>query len=71
MKIRVGKLNSLESVKKELARIYRIARRNAGTNLDVQSVSKLASILGNIGKSIESVDMKKRIAKLEELQEEK
>ena len=71
MEIRVGKLDSLESVRKELTRIYRIARRNAGTDLDVQAVSKLATILGGIGKAIESSELDKRIERLEAQQAEK
>ena len=71
MQVRVGRLNSITEIKQELVRIYRIARRNAGTDLDVQAVSKLATILGGIGKAIESSELDKRIERLEAQQAEK
>ena len=56
------KLNTLEDLRRELARVYRDAR--AGT-IDVSEAARLTYILTGVGKFIEAADLEKRLAQME------
>ena len=56
------KLNTLEDLRRETARVYRDAR--AGT-IDVSEAARLTYILTGIGKFIEATDLEKRLAQME------
>jgi len=55
-------LASIEDVRRELARLYREAKSG---RRDVQDASRLAHILGALGRMIEGADLERRIAALE------
>jgi hypothetical protein len=63
--VRVGKLDTLEAVRRELGRLYRAARRTAGPDPDAATASRLAYLLVQIGRSIEGTELETRIAALE------
>ena len=56
------KLNTLEDLRRETARVYRDAR--AGT-IDVSEAARLTYILIGIGKFIEASDLEKRLSQME------
>ena len=56
------KLNRLEDVRQEMARVYREAR--AGT-IDSSEAGRLAYILTGIGKLIEATEIEKRLSEME------
>ena len=56
------KLNSIDDVKAEMARLYREGK--AGQR-DVQDVSRLANVLALLARMIEDTDLERRIAALE------
>ncbi len=56
------KLNSIDDVKAEMARLYREGK--AGTR-DVSDVSRLANVLALLARMIEGSDLERRIAALE------
>lgn len=58
-----AKLDSLQDVKREMAKLYRESRSGV---LDVQDATKLTWMLQAVGKVIEGSDLEKRIEKLEE-----
>ena len=60
---RVGQLSSLAGVRIELVKIYRSARRG---ELDTQDMTRLAYVLGQIAKVIETGDLEKRLERLEQ-----
>ena len=55
-------LASVDDVRRELARLYREAKSG---RRDVQDASRLAHILGTLGRMIEGADLERRIAALE------
>lgn len=57
------KLNTLQDVKREMAKVYREARSGS---LDVQDSTKLVWMLQAVGKVIEGSDLEKRIEALEQ-----
>ncbi len=57
------RLNTIDDVKAEMARLYREGK--AGTR-DVSDVSRLANVLSLLGRLIEGSDLEKRLLKLEE-----
>jgi hypothetical protein len=59
---RVGRLDSLLAVRRELARVYRDARRG---QVPTQDAARLAFILATIGKLIEGSELAQKIEKLE------
>jgi hypothetical protein len=63
--VRVGKLDTIAAVRKELRRLYRAARRAAGPDSDALAASKLAYLLNSIGRSLEGAELGKRIERLE------
>jgi hypothetical protein len=63
--IRVGKLDTIEAVRNEMAKLYRAARKSSGTELDAATAAKLAYLLNHIAKSIEGAELEKRISELE------
>ena len=56
------KLNELEDVRREMARIYREAR---GGVIDSSEAGRLAYILTGIGKLIEATEIEKRLSQME------
>jgi len=62
---RVGRLDTLQAVRRELSRVYRDARTG---KIDPQDGTRFAFILSSIAKLIESSDLEERIAKLEQQQ---
>jgi len=63
--VKVGKLDTIEAVRNEMARLYRSARKASGPEPDAATASKLAYLLNHIAKSIESAELEKRIEALE------
>ena len=61
-KVRIGRLDSVGGVVKELGRIYRHARRGA---LDVGDATRLAIILREIRCCLEVGDMEARLVAVE------
>jgi hypothetical protein len=57
-----ARLDSMQDVKKEMAKVYREARSGA---VDVQDATKLTWCLQSIAKVIEGSDLEKRIELLE------
>jgi hypothetical protein len=62
--VRVGRLDTIDGVRRELDRLYRAARRQAGAQPDAVTAAKLAYLLNTIGRVVES-DVEARLAKLE------
>jgi hypothetical protein len=58
----VGRLHKLSSVRQEMARLYREARRGKGT---VADAGRLAYILSLIARIIEGSDLERRLETLE------
>ena len=56
------KLNSLEDVRREMARVYREAR---GGIIDSSEAGRLAYILSGVGKLIEATEIEKRLSQME------
>lgn len=56
------KLNELEDVRREMARVYREAR---GGTIDTSEAGRLAYILTGIGKLIEATDIERRLVQME------
>ena len=56
------RLKSADDVRVELARVYRDMRHG---RIEPSDGTKLAFVLGHIGKMIETTDIEKRIAQLE------
>lgn len=57
-----AKLDTLQDVKREMAKLYRESRSGL---LDVQEATKLTWMLQAVGKVIESSDLEKRVEALE------
>lgn len=60
---RKAQLNSLEGIRREMARVYRDAEAD---RRDTAEASKLVYILGQIGRVIEVVEIETRLRALEE-----
>ena len=56
------KLNELEDVRREMARVYREARSG---KMDASEAGRFAYILTGIGKLIEATEIEKRLAQME------
>ena len=56
------KLNTLEDVRRETARVYREAR---GGTIDVSEAARFTYILVGIGKLIEATEIEKRLSQME------
>lgn len=63
--VRVGRLESLISVRAELAKLYREARRRHGRYPDALTASRLAAILSDVRASIELEAVRERLDALE------
>lgn len=63
--VRVGRLASLVSVRAELSRLYREARRRHGRYPDALTAQRLASVLGDIRNAIELEEIRGRLDVLE------
>lgn len=57
------RLQTIDDVKHELGRIYRLARRGV---METQDLSRYANVLQILGRLIEGSDLEARLAKLEE-----
>jgi hypothetical protein len=64
--VRVGRLQDLRTVRAELGRLYREARRREGRYPDALTAQRLANVLGSLRTAIELEDLEKRLCKLEE-----
>jgi hypothetical protein len=64
--VRVSRLNTLKHVRAELARLYREARKREGRYPDALTATRLATILGAVGTSIEVAELERRIRELED-----
>jgi hypothetical protein len=62
------RLDTMDRVRRELARLYRDGRDG---ERDTQDVSRLANVLAIIGRMIEGSDLEKRIAALEVARQER
>lgn len=63
--VRVGRLDTLEDLRREMGRLYRAARRTAGAEPDAAVASKLAYLLSQIGRNIEGAALEQRVIELE------
>ncbi|MGZ5054444.1 MAG: hypothetical protein ACXWAT_05805 [Methylobacter sp.] len=63
-----AKLDTLQDVKREMAKLYRESRSGV---LDVQDATKMTWMLQAVGKVIEGSDLEKRIEVLEKRNESK
>lgn len=63
--VRVGRLDTMADIRREMSRLYRAARRTSGSEPDAQTAAKLAYILQRIGTNIEMSEFEARIAALE------
>ena len=61
---RVGRLNTLQAVRRELSRVYREARTG---KIDTADASRLGLLLVSLAKIMESSDLEQRIEALEKL----
>jgi hypothetical protein len=59
----VGRLSTMNSVRQEMARVYREARRG---EISEQSAGRLVYMLSLIARIIEGSDLEQRVAKLEQ-----
>jgi hypothetical protein len=64
----VGRLSTMNSVRQEMARVYREARRG---EISEQKAGRLCYILSLIARIIEGSDLEQRVAKLEQLYAER
>ena len=60
---RVGRLDSLRGVRRELARLYTDARQG---RIQTGDASRLAFILATLAKILEQADLESRVAQLED-----
>lgn len=63
--VRVGKLDTLEGVRRELGKLYRAARRTAGPGPDAATAAKLAYLLQAIGRALDGSELERRVQALE------
>jgi hypothetical protein len=63
--VRVGPLDTAANIRRELARLYRAARRASGPSPDASSAGRLAFILGMIQRSIEADELTRRVEAVE------
>jgi hypothetical protein len=62
-RVKIGRLNTLDGVVAELARVYRESRRN---ELDSSTAHRLAVILNFIGKTLETSQLEQRLNEIEQ-----
>lgn len=62
---RVGKLDSPDSIRRELSRLYRTCRITAGHAISPADGAKLAGMLGNLWRSMELSAIDVRLAEIE------
>jgi hypothetical protein len=62
-RVKIGRLDTLDGVVAELARIYRESRRN---ELDSSTAHRLAVILNLIGRTIETSELERRLNEIEQ-----
>jgi len=63
--VRVGRLSDLVTLRAELGRLYREARRRHGRYPDAITAQRLANVLGSIRNSIEFEMIDRRLTKVE------
>lgn len=61
--IRVGRLDSIRAVRRELAKVYRDMR---GKKISTMDGSRLAFVLATIGRILERSDLEQRLEALEQ-----
>lgn len=61
----IGRLSSLKEVRREIARLYRAARLEAGPTPSPDAAYKLGSLLTATAKLIESSEIETRLAEVE------
>ncbi len=64
--LRIGRLDTAAGVRRELGRLYRVARRNAGGKVTAQDAARLSMILQNITRSLEVEELERRLRAVEE-----
>jgi hypothetical protein len=62
-KFKIGRLTDLDGVTRELARVYRHARRG---EIDSSKAYRLATILGTMAKTMETSELEKRLDEIEQ-----
>jgi hypothetical protein len=62
-RVKIGRLNTLDGVVAELSRVYRESRRD---ELDSSTAYRLASILREIGKTLETSELERRLSDIEQ-----
>jgi hypothetical protein len=62
-KFRIGRLNNLDGVTRELARVYRHARRS---EIDSSTAYRLSAVLGTMAKTMETSALEKRLNDIEQ-----
>lgn len=67
--VRVGRLEDLKSIRAELARLYREARRREGRYPDALTATRLANVLGNVRALVELQAIEARLDALEAKQQ--
>lgn len=69
--VRVGRLDTLEHISAEAAKLYRKARQGAGGDINAMTASRLASVLKLCGDMVQAAslarfeEIEKRLAELE------
>ena len=61
-KFKIGRLTNLDDVTRELARVYRHARRD---EIDSSKAYRLSTILGTMAKTMETSELEKRLDEIE------
>jgi len=60
--IRIGRLNNLGGILREMARVYKLARRR---EIETADASRLVGILTQLRNCVEAGDLERRITELE------
>ena len=66
--VRVGRLDSAEAVREELAKLYRGARRKAGALPTPADAARLAFVLAKVSESLLIKELGERVRAIEERQ---
>lgn len=63
--VRVGRLDTLPAIRNEMSRLYRAARRVAGTNPSPSEATKLGWLLNALATAVTNTELAERVAALE------
>jgi hypothetical protein len=58
---RVGRLDSLQGVCREQAKVYRLARRNEGNWIDAKTAARLSSMLDGLARSLMAIEIERKL----------